>query len=91
MSALDGIRRRMISVMNPEASRPQATLVRAVNFEQRLGFGFDEATLDYIGRNYRPSLDPAIREYVSYKRMPAGAYEKVVGRLRELCAGAFNI
>lgn len=82
--ALEGIRSKTISVMNPEAQRPQATIIKAINFERRLGFKLDERTIKYIRETYSPAMDPAIAEYIAYKKMPQEAQEYIMQRLAEL-------
>ena len=81
--ALDAIRNKTITLWHPEEDRPEATIVKAINFEHRLdGFKLSENTLRYIREAYSNDLDLAIFNYVSnYKKMPQSVYTRVMDRL----------
>ena len=73
--------------MNPEEDRPQATIVRAIGFENRykkIGFRLDDETLGHIREAYIPRMDKSIADYMNYKGLPKEFYGIVMERLREI-------
>ena len=84
LNCLEGIRNREISLIKPSEKRPEATLVRAYNFERRLGFKLNRNIMDYIQQTYTPSMDSKILEYLKYKKMPEEIFPLITRRLREL-------
>lgn len=80
-NALDAIRRRTVSLMNPEEDRPHASIVRAIEFERRLGFTLDERTLQYIQETYTPDMIRAMETYaVTYKGKSPATFAHILRR-----------
>lgn len=84
LSALEGIRKREIDLMTPSRTRPEATLVRALGYEYRLGFTLSEKTKQYIRQTYKPEMDAVINQYLSYKKTPEETRSYITNRLREI-------
>ncbi|PIN86186.1 hypothetical protein COV19_06220 [Candidatus Woesearchaeota archaeon CG10_big_fil_rev_8_21_14_0_10_44_13] len=84
LNAIEGIKEKKIILMNPNITRPEAALVRAVNFEKNFGFEMDQNTKDYIIHIYIPLLDRAIMEYMKYKGMPKDRQDYVIARLDKI-------
>lgn len=85
--ALEGMRTKNIVLIKPESERPEATLVRSVDFERRfsdIGFTLDYTVIDFIRENYSESMDLPISRYMSYKRMSPALYSKILDRLRDI-------
>ncbi len=86
VGALNAIRNKTITLQNEDKNMPEATLMRAVNFEDRLkGFKLSANTIEYIKKTYSDILDAKIFNYaVEYKKMPTERYDIIIKRLKEI-------
>lgn len=85
--ALEGIKEKNIVLIKPEYGRPEATMVRAVDFERKLsgiGFRLDQSIVDYVLSEYSDGVDDRIKKYMEYKKMPNELYPRIISRLKEI-------
>lgn len=88
--ALEGITNQEIDLLYTIGIEPSILMCKLVLHSEKLGFKLGQKAIDLIVKEYIPSLDFHIKEYMNYKDLQE-KYNNVVERLRDIQTLTLNL